>query len=76
MTMKTNRYTAWIVAPTSSVTNAKILYRGNSESIMYSHVTAVEFTLSACHATADIEIIDNGESRYLNYVGGRRIDIP
>ena len=46
------------------------IYRGNSTSVMYSHVTAVETTLKETHGTAEIEIVENGESRWVQYRDG------
>jgi hypothetical protein len=51
------------------------IYTGEDEYIMYSHVSAVEFTLMACYGTAEIEIVDAGVSRWIEYQEGVRADI-
>jgi len=51
------------------------VYRGSAadDTDMYSHLSTVEDTLAAVRATADIEIIENGESRWIEYRAGRRV---
>jgi hypothetical protein len=41
-----------------------------TETLMYSHVNAMEWTLQASGGTADIEIVQDGESRWIEYVNG------
>lgn len=47
----------------------------NTESHMYSHLNAIEHTLEALRATTEIEIIENGESRWIEYRDGNRTDM-
>jgi hypothetical protein len=52
------------------------IYQGTSEAVMYSHVSAVELALMATYDGAvDIEIIQDGHSRWLEYRDGKRVDI-
>jgi hypothetical protein len=50
------------------------LYTGHSETAMYSHVSAIEMALMLAHdATAEIEIVEDGESRWIEYRDGQRV---
>jgi len=51
------------------------VYTGDDETVMYSHVSAIEWTLVACYGTAEIEIVDAGASRWIEYQEGERDDI-
>ena len=53
----------------------KPVFQGDDEPLMYSHVNAVEWALEAVHGTAEIEIVDNGESRWIEYQEGKRADL-
>lgn len=46
-----------------------------TETLMYSHVNAIEWTLSAVGGTAEIEIEQDGESRWIQYADGVRVDL-
>jgi len=50
------------------------VYRGDSETEMYSHVSAIEHTLALTRATADIEIVEDGRERWIDYQDGVRDD--
>ena len=52
------------------------IYRGNSERIMYSHVSAMEYILMDTLGTGDIEIIEDGKSRWIDYRDGVRDGFP
>lgn len=55
----------------------RVAYRGSASdsSAMYAHLNTIERTLTATRGTADIEIIENGESRWIEYRAGRRTDV-
>ena len=43
--------------------------------LMYSHVNVAEWVLQGTGGTAEIEIIENGESRWIEYANGERTDV-
>ena len=64
-----------LLHPHHSAANPGIreMYKGSSEVIMYSHVNTIEGTLMATSGTANIEIVEDGESRWIDYRNGGRI---
>lgn len=51
------------------------IYKGDDETIMYSHVSAVEATLIATYETGEIVIEENGRPRSIEYRDGERSDV-
>lgn len=48
------------------------IYKGDDETIMYSHVSAMEYVLADAYGSGDIEIVEDGESRWIDYRDGIR----
>jgi hypothetical protein len=54
----------------------KTIYKGTDEAVMYSYVNALEFALETANdGGAEIEIIQDGQSRWIEYRDGTRIDL-
>lgn len=48
------------------------IYRGNDEMDMFSHIYAVVSTLETTRQSAEIEVIKDGQSEWIEYDKGRR----
>lgn len=71
--MKQKRYTVnFYPARKGPESTPQKLYQGNSETNMYSHVSAVELVLSSTYESGNIEIVEHGESRWIDYITGVR----
>jgi hypothetical protein len=52
------------------------VYQGGDETVMYSHVSAIEWTLAMTGGTAEIEIVEDGRERWIDYQDGKRDGLP